>query len=210
MKKELLTRPYISFFRIIAKPFDSFELIKEKGYGALWQVAVPVLVFFLARIFTLVFGGFLFNTTDMSDVNLFIEFAAVAGIYFLFVFANKNFCDLADGDGNMLEVALVTSFALLPYSLASFVNIILSNVFVMREQAFMQIITAAGLLWSLLVGFVGLKSVHRYSFGKTVLTVFITIIFMALIAFLGAIIFLITQQLVIFVRDIYNEIVFRM
>lgn len=207
---KLLSRPYLPAFRVIFKPFDSFELLKEKNYGALWQPAVIVLLLFLTRVFDLVFGGFLFNMTDISQVNLPVEFVAVVCIYILFVFANKNFCDLADGDGTMTEVALVTAYALLPYIMCSLVNIVLSNIFVIREQAFMGIISTVGLLWSLLVGLVGLKSVHRYSFGKTVLTVFITVLFMALIAFLLAILFLITQQLVIFIKDIYNEIVFRM
>ncbi|MDD4414533.1 MAG: YIP1 family protein, partial [Oscillospiraceae bacterium] len=131
-------------------------------------------------------------------------------IYFLFVFANKNFCDLTDGDGTMIEVALVTSFALLPYVMTSFLNIIFSNVFILREQAFMNIISTIGLMWSLLIGIVGLKSIHRYSFGKTALTVIITLVFMALIAFLCALIFLISQQLILFFKDIYSEIVFRL
>ena len=104
---ELLKRRYIPALRVITKPFDSFEQIKEKGCGAVWQIAVSVLLFFLARIFNLVFGGFLFNETELSSVNLPVEFAAVVGIYALFVFANKNFCDLSDGDGHMVEVALV-------------------------------------------------------------------------------------------------------
>lgn len=207
---KLLSRPYLPAFRVIFKPFDSFELLKDKNRGAVWQPAVIVLLLFLTRVFNLVFGGFLFNMTDISQVNLPVEFAAVVCIYLLFVFANKNFCDLADGDGTMIEVALVTAYALLPYIMCSLVNIVLSNIFVIREQAFMEIISTVGLLWSLLVGLVGLKSIHRYSFGKTVLTVIITVLFMALIAFLLAILFLITQQLVIFVKDIYNEIVFRM
>lgn len=207
---KLLSRPYLSAFRVIMKPFDSFELIKEKNYGAVWQPAVIVLLLFLTRVFNLVFGGFIFNMTEISQVNLPVEFATVISIYLLFIFANKNFCDLFEGEGTMTEVALATAYALLPYIICSCVNIVLSNVFVMREESFMGIISAIGLLWSALVGFVGLKSVHRYSFGKTVLTVLVTFLFMALIAFLLAILFLITQQLVIFVKDIYTEIVFRM
>lgn len=115
-----------------------------------------------------------------------------------------------DGDGTMIEVLLVAAYALLPYIICSLVNVVLSNLFVMREQAFMGIISAVGLIWSASVGFVGLKSIHRYSFGRTVITFLVTVLFMALIAFLLAILFLITQQLVIFIKDIYNEIVFRM
>ena len=207
---ELLSRPYMSALRAIVKPFDSFELLKEKKYGAIWQPAVIVFLLFLTRVFNLVFGGFIFNLTDISRVNLPIEFATIVGIYLLFVFANKNFCDLFDGDGTMIEVALVAAYALLPYIICSLVNVVLSNLFVMREQAFMGIISAVGLIWSALVGFVGLKSIHRYSFGRTVITFLVTVLFMALIAFLLAILFLITQQLVIFIKDIYNEIVFRM
>lgn len=210
MKAELYNRPYISAFRVITNPFDSFERIKENNHGAVWQVLVSVLVFFLVRIFNLVFGGFLFNKTELSDVNLWVEFIAVVAIFLLFVIANKNFCDLTDGDGTTLEVALVTSFALLPYSIFSFVNLLLSNFFVLREGSFMSILTVLGLLWSVVVALVGLKAVHRYSFGKTVVTVLITFIFMALIAFLCALIFLITQELIIFISDIYTEIVFRL
>lgn len=207
---ELLSRPYMSALRVIVKPFDSFELLKEKKYGAIWQPAVIVFLLFLTRVFNLVFGGFIFNMTNISRVNLPIEFATIVAIYSLFVFANKNFCDLFDGDGTMIEVLLVAAYALLPYIICSLVNVVLSNLFVMREQAFMGIISAVGLIWSALVGFVGLKSIHRYSFGRTVITFLVTVFFMALIAFLLAILFLITQQLVIFIKDIYNEIVFRM
>lgn len=210
MKNKVFSRPYLPAFKVIFHPFDSFELIKEKNYGAVWQVAALVLMFFIARIFQLVFGGFLFNTTDISDVNLFVEFIAVICVFGLFVFANKNFCDLSSGEGTTVEVALVSSYALLPYIIASFLNIILSNFLVLREQAFLNIIYAIGLLWSVFVGLVGLKTVHGYSLGKTIITVLITVLFMALIAFLFAIIFLITQQLYLFFRDIYNEIVFRM
>lgn len=209
MKPEILNRPYLPALRVITKPFDSFALLQEKGHGAVWQPAVLVILFFLIRIFNIVFGGYLFNTIDISEVNLLIEFAAVIVIFFLFVIANKNFCDLVDGDGSFIEVTLVTAYALLPYTLTSFINIVLSNFLLLREQAFMQIITAIGLIWSLLIGLIGLKTIHRYSFSKTVLTVLITVIFIALIAFLAALIFLITQELTIFVKDIYNEIVLR-
>lgn len=208
--KNLLNRKHISFYKVITNPFSSFEDIKEKQLGAWWQIVIPVICFFVVRIFSLVFGGFLFNYTKINDVNLFVEFATVIGIYLLFVFANKNFCDLSDGDGNYIEVALSVSFALIPYTITQLLNIVLSNFFVIREAAFMSIITVVGLIWSLFVGLVGLISVHRYSFGKTVLTVIITIIFMALIAFLIALIFIITQQMYLFFKDIYNELVFRM
>lgn len=210
MRKNLLNRPYISAIKVITNPFSSFELIKEKGYGTAWQIVIPVFLVFLARIFSIVFSGFLFNTVKTSEVNLFIEFMAIVAIYVLFVFANKNFCDLIEGNGSMFEVALVTSFALLPYVFTTFINIILSNFFLLREASFMSIITTVGLLWSAIVGFVGLKIVHNYSFTKTVLTIFITALFMLFIAFLVAIIFIITQQLVLFFKDIYNELIFRM
>lgn len=209
MVNKLRERPYISYFKVITKPFVSFDLIREKGYGSIWQIAIPVLLLFLVRVFQIVFSGFLFNTVDVSKINLFIEFATIVFVYLLFVFANKNFCDLIDGDGNMIEVALVTSSALIPYIMASIVNILLSNFFVTREASFMSIITTVGLLWSLFVGLIGLKTVHRYTFSKTILTFVITAVFMLLIAFLLAIIFLIGQQLYIFFKDIYNEIIFR-
>ena len=208
--KDLFKRKYIPAYKVITNPFSAFEDVKEKHYGAWWQAVVPVALLFISRIFSLVFGGFLFNYTKMSEVNLFAELATVVGIYLLFVFANKNFCDLTDGDGTATEVALTVSFALIPYIISQFVNIILSNFFVIREAAFMSIVTVIGLLWSFFVGFAGLIRVHRYSFGKTVLTLIITVVFMALTAFLAALIFIITQQMFLFFRDIYNELVFRM
>ena len=74
----------------------------------------------------------------------------------------------------------------------------------------MGIISTIGLIWSLFIGLVGLKTIHGYSFAKTVVTVIITLIFMALIALLLALVFLISQELFIFLKDIYNEIIFRL
>lgn len=203
-------RKFLSPFKVMFHPFTAFEEMKDYKAGNLLEVPLLILCFFTIRILTLVLSGFLFNTVKLSQVNLPLEFAAVVGIYLVFIISNWLFCDLTQSEAKLHEIALVTAFALMPYMISSLVNIALSNVLVTREAVFMSLFSVLGLLWSAIVGIVGLKIVHNFSAGKTIITLFVTVVFMALIAFLGVIIFSLTQQLLIFIKDIYNEIIYRM
>ncbi len=197
-------------FGAIVHPFKSFVEMKEKSIKAYWQIPVLIVGFLLVRILRLVLSGFLFNYTKLSNVNLPLEFAAVIGIYLVFIVSNWLFCDLTQSEAHLRDIAMVTAIALLPYMLTSVVNIALSNILTTREAVFMSVISVIGLLWSGLVAVIGLMTMHNFTFGKTLVTLLITVVFMALIAFLGVIFFSLTQQLMIFVKDIYNEIIYKL
>ena len=201
---------FLSPIYVIFHPFNAFGYMKDYKFGSLFEIPLLIVAFFISRILSLVLSGFLFNTTNISDVNLLLEFAAIVGIYLTFIISNWLFCDLMQSEARLKEIALVTSFALLPYTFSSLINTLLSNVLTMREEMFMSLILIFGLAWSALVGFIGLKIMHNFSAGKTLLTLAITAVFMILIAFLAVIVFSLTQQLIIFAQDIYSEIIYRM
>ncbi len=57
--------------------------------------------------------------------------------------------------------------------------------------------------------FVGSMTIHQYSAGKTVLTMFLSVIVMLIIVFLGTLVFSMMQQIYTFLVNVYREIIFR-
>lgn len=203
-------RQPISPIKIMFKPIIGFEMIKYEKLGALWQSILIVLIFYLVRIMSLNLNGFLFNMINLEDINILIEFSIIVITFTIWVIANWAFSTLTDGEGRFIEILLVSSYSLMPIILISLIGIVLTNVFTLREGAFISILYFIGYLWSSIMLIVGLKIIHQYTLKKTVILIIITIIIMLLILFLGLLIFSMTNQLIVFLKNLYNELIFRM
>ena len=63
-----------------------------------------------------------------------------------------------------------------------------------------------GIWWTAVLLLAGLSTIHQFSFGKTILSVILTIIGIAVIIFLAIMFFGILKQVVSFFTSIYSEI----
>ena len=118
-------------------------------------------------------------------------------------------CTLIEGKGTLPEILTTFSYALLPYLVSLLLNTILSNVFAQDEGSFMTIITYIGLVWTVLVMFVGLSAIHEYSVGKTVVSILLTVFGMAVILFLIILFYTLITQTVSFAVSVAQEISLR-
>ena len=100
----------------------------------------------------------------------------------------------------------VTSYALIPYILSIFINILLSNMLVKNEAVFLGIISGIGLLWSAGILFIGMMTVHQYSVSKTLLSFIVTIAGMLVIVFLIVLLITLFMQLFTFIESIVWEV----
>ena len=62
-------------------------------------------------------------------------------------------------------------------------------------------------VWIMLV--IGIMQVHNYTFGKTLITLFLTVVAMLIIIFLGLLVINFITQVYSFFRGIYMELIFR-
>ncbi len=190
-------------------PADGFQQLKPRKIGS-WRV-VGVLLTALFFIFTVQYfaTGFIFNMNRVTDYSLPIMLLKTVGIAFLFIIANWAVCTLFNGNGNLKEIACVTTYSLLPFMSALVINIIASNALSMDEGAIMNIILVVGILWSLLLLLSGLAAIHEYTMTQSLFSTIATVIGMAVIVFLLIMFFSLMQQTASFFESIIDELINR-
>jgi len=114
-----------------------------------------------------------------------------------------------DGEGKFAEIFIITCFALVPIVLINFPWIWLSNFISLQESSFYYFSRTIAVVWSVLLLFVGIMTVHQFTPAKTIGTIILTLVAMGFMAFLTLLFFNLIQQIVVFFITIYQEIVLR-
>ena len=107
------------------------------------------------------------------------------------------------------NICIYSAYALVPYIFCTFVAVFLSNFLVQAEGIWVYFIQYVGLGWSLVLMIQAMRAVHQYTFGKTLLSMVMTIVAMLIILFLAILLLSLFQQLYVFVYSIYTEIAYR-
>ena len=79
----------------------------------------------------------------------------------------------------------------------------------MNEQFLCRVILLVAAGWSVVNISVSLIKIHDYSFSKYMKTTLLTLGFMAVVVLLGSLFYLLTKQIIDFVRQVYTEVAIR-
>lgn len=191
-------------------PFQGFEQIKFKKKGSITLSMVILAVWFLTAILNRKLTGFIFNPYPIEKLNILTLLPGTVVIFSIWVVANWAFCTLLDGEGSFHEIWIVSAYALVPYIIFSLVSIFLSNFFTLESKVFLSWIFQFGKYWSIILIFLGLYEIHQYTFKKTLVSIVLTMLGILIIIFLGLLVFSLYNQVMVFIKTVYNEIVFRL
>ena len=198
----------IEFYSLI-HPIDGFSQFKSRNIASYRVSAIIIIGLFLSKIVEFYFTGFSFSTNRNKDFNLLTTVLLTFGIVAIFIISNWALCSLIDGKGTFKDITAVTAYALTPYVISRFLIVAMSNVIVPSESVFIQIISTVGIIWTALVLFLGMLAIHDFTVSKGILSMFLTILGMAVIMFVIVLIFNLLQQIWNLITAIYNEIIFR-
>lgn len=191
-------------------PVDGFEQFKfRKNLPSFVLSFVISVLWFVIDSLKYFITGFAFSNVRAQDFNPATVFVSTIGIYLIFVISNWALCSIMSGRGSFKEICSVTSYSLIPLLLSRLLNILLSNILISQEAAFMSLITILGVLWTAVMLIGGLYSIHQYSFTKTLLSIFVTIIGMAVIVLLCILFYTLLNQAFSFLNSIYQELLLR-
>jgi hypothetical protein len=194
---------------VILHPFDGFWDMKYEGKGKLRVALLILFLLVLVMIFQRQYAGFLVNYNDPMTMNSLNEFKYVLLPYILWCVSNWAVSTLMEGEGKFKDIVMATSYSLVPIILIFLPATVISNFMALEETSFYWLSLSIALLWSLYLLFVGTMTVHQYSAAKTIVTMFLTVIAMLIIIFLGLLVFSLIQQVVEFMYRVYQEIVYR-
>ncbi len=194
---------------IAVHPFEGFENMRWKKSGSIKIAFFIVFLLFLSLIAKERFYGFQFHSSYDKTFNIIPFISGSIIIFTAWVIGNWSVCTLLDGEGTMKNICIYSAYALVPYIAQNFINTVLSHLLIRDEFVFMQAIEIIGVCWTALLLFSAVKSVHQYTFRKTVLAIIlimasIMIMFILLVLFLALI-----QQIYNFILTVYTEISYR-
>ena len=193
----------------VTHPFEGFEDMRWKKAGSIpvsWGI---ILLWFVASIFEERLYGFQFRASPDKLFNV-IPFIVQTVILFLtWVVGNWCVCTLLDGEGRIRNIFIYSAYALIPYVISLYIEVLLSHILIQDEIVFIEVVSVIGVSWSALLLFSAVRSVHQYSFGKTVLAIFLTIIAMFVMLFLLVLLLALFQQVYVFIYSVYTELAYR-
>ena len=177
--------------------------------GADLIVKLIVFLLFLSEIASGRLYGEQFKVTYDKVFNVVPYITSTIVLFAAWVVGNWSICTLLDGEGTMRNICVYSAYALVPFIAQRFINVALSHILIRDEYVFMQAIEIIGTGWTLILLFSAIKSVHQYSFGKTVFAIILTICAMLIMLVLLVLFMSLIQQIFIFASTIYTELSYR-
>lgn len=199
-------------FYILFHPFDGFFDLKNDpkrrsvSAGAVWLV-----LFALSSLFRYQTLGYLF-ADRAGQLNLNIPVHLMTAVLPIILWSISNWCfsSLMDGDGKLSDVFMASCFATVPMTICNLIQIPLSHFLSSTEASTFTFIGSLGVVWAYGYIFLGMIIIHQYSVAKGIGTAVLTIVGMAVIAFVAILVFFLLQQVSGFFMEIGTEIIFRL
>lgn len=196
-------------FYVLRHPFDGFYEMKFNRQGTLWIALINFLLLWISVSFKNQYTSVIVNQSYPLGLNSLRDGGTLLAMLVLWSVANWSVTSLTDGEGKLKEIFMANCYAMTPMILTYIPATLLSNVLAEGESAFFVLIIGVATVWFVLLVFVGMVTVHNYTAGKALVTVFLTLVALLVIVFLVALLSTLWQQLITFVRSIYTEIAFR-
>ena len=195
--------------RILVRPLAGFYEMKYENKGTIRLALLNFILVCLSVSFSNQYSSLMVNPSHPMELNSFMDFGMLTGALILFCVSNWSVTCLTDGEGRFKDIFMAVCYAMTPLVLTIAPAAILSNFLTMEETGIYFLIMSLGMVYFVMLAFVGLVTVHNFSVAKAVLTVFLTAIALLIIVFLLTLLFTLWQQLWGFVYSLYTEIMFR-
>ncbi len=187
-------------------PANNFTDIKEKGLGSIFYCIILLLAFYVVTILQTLAGGFLFTKYDPASFNSIWVFVRTIGLVVLWVTANWMVCTLLGGKGKLKEIIIVTCYSLMPLIVEKMIRLVLTNVLLPSEAAFLGVLDTIALIYFGIMLVIGLLKIHDFSMGRLIGTSILSVAGIAAIVFLIILIVILIQQFYGFIITVGSEL----
>ena len=193
---------------LVFHPFDGFWDLKHEKRGSVRAATTFLGLTVVAFFYNSIGKGYLFNPRGTTTTVVMAMFSVVLPVI---LWAVSNWCltTLFDGEGSFKDIYVATCYSLVPMALMLTVSTLLTNVLSSTEATIVTLVTAIGIVWSLMLIFFGMLVTHDYSLGKNFVTILGTIVAMLVIMFVAILFSSLLVKMVSFVTDLFGEIMNR-
>lgn len=200
---------FLYAFYIMLHPFDGFWDLKHEKRGSVKGASVIVLLLAFVSLASKFTTNYLFNSSYGTKISIVQEVSIIILPFLLWVVGNWAVTTLANGEGNMKDIYKFTGYALMPMILMIVLNIPLSHLMIADEAMYLTFFTSLGTVWSGFLLFAGNTQTHRYTVVKSILSMLMSVLGMAIIVFLVLVVVYTYQRIFNFGSNIVKEITYR-
>lgn len=191
-------------------PISGYWELKREKQGSVAAALTFMLLACAVKIISSVGTGFLFNSTaDLNDYNFWGDVFFVVAAVLLWTVTQWCVTVLMSGEGSFKDIFIATGYSLTPYIWLNIIAVALSRVLSLDEAELYTVFVVLSLIYTAFLLFMSIMSTHDYTLGKTFLTTVIILVVILLILFVAMLLITLTQQMVSFGSDLYNEILLR-
>lgn len=197
-------------FYTVSHPMDAYYEIRHRDRGSVPVAVVLVMLFSLSFSINRISASFIVNDINPRAVDALTELFSVLLLFLLFCVGNWSITCLMEGEGRLKDIAIAAGYAMTPMIVCFNLATIFSQFVTEDESAFYWVIMGLGIAYSVLMVLMGIMTVHNYTLGKTLITMFLTFVAMFIIIFIVLLFVDLINQVYSFFYSIYQELIFRM
>ena len=189
-------------------PGDGFYEIRHRGKGSVPLAFAFVILFSISFSINKRYANFIVNSYNTLETNSLLDLVAILAFFVLFCVSNWSITCLMEGEGRMRDIVTSVGYSTLPLLFALIPMTLFSYAIAADEEAFYYVVLGAAILWFVLLVLVGIMTIHNFTLGKTLITLFLTFVAMIIIIFICVLLVTVLQQLFLFFKSIYMELIF--
>lgn len=208
MKKRIKELRYALYLTV--HPFKGFWDIKYEKEGSLITAIILMAATIIVQIASDLGTGYLFRGYVSANYNLVDTVTASLFLFFSWCIANWCLTCLSDGKGTFKDIVMFTAYSLTPYIIIQTIMIVVSNMFILREQVFYNMLSNLSYVWVAFLLISGMLTTHHFTLKRTLVVAIFTIVGMIVIALLIVMVFAMFQQVVSFASIVFEEFMLRM
>lgn len=210
LKERFVSLPVIRDLCFAAKtcrhPQDCYYDMSHERSVPLFSVSLIYILFFAVFMLYQTGKGFIYQLYDVQDMDIgfiVLGFWAIVG---LFIFCNYLVTSINDGNGTLKQIFMIPAYGLTPAIAALIAVTVLSYGLTQNEAFILTLILLVGVAWSVVTIFIGLQTVHQYTFKETVGSLILTLMLMLIIAVVLIIISIMWNSLWTFITSVGKEL----
>ncbi len=194
-------------FKCAKHPIDRYYDIRVHKNGSPIAATIIYVVFFGVYMLYQTGKGFIYQYTDVEDMDMGAVVVGFFAILILFIVCNYLVTSITDGDGTLKQVYMIPAYGLMPAMISMLITTGMSYVLTYNESFILTVIMIIGVGWSIAIIFEGLSTVHDYDFKGTVVSLIITAVFMLIAAIVVLIVIIMWEQLYDFLTTVGKEVI---
>lgn len=196
-------------FVILRHPIDGFTALRFENKGGYVSACILLVLTGGALLLTEQMTSFAFNPVPPSSITVTSVLLPFLGLWCGWVVSNYLISSIYRGEGRFKDVFVGSAYALTPFILIGVPLAALSNVMTHAEGAIYDYLQLGMYIWLVFLFIWMVQSLHNYTVGETLLNIIMSLFALIVLAVLIFLVIGLTNELLIFIHEVYQEVLLR-